>query len=275
MAAVNDSTSPAGATLHYIFDPMCGWCYAAAPLVDAARSVPGLRVEFHGGGMMTGANRRAITPQWRDYVMPHDHRIAELTGQPFGEAYFEGLLRDIGATMDSEPPTTAILAADALRAGGGLDMIHRLQRAHYVEGRRIADVGVLTAVAAELGFDGEAFAPAFARLSGEETSRHFAESRQLLQRQADTAQAARAFRPSCWHRPTARQATSTSVRGSAAPTNGRHSWPRSWCLHAPRRRPALARRRAARTAAQSRPSPPSRCYLLHWKLPACDASPPV
>jgi len=179
VAAVNDSNSP---TLHYIFDPMCGWCYAAAPLVDAARSVPGLKVEFHGGGMMTGANRRPITAQWRDYVMPHDRRIAELTGQPFGEGYFEGLLRDIGAVMDSEPPTTAVLAAEALRSGGGLDMIHRLQRAHYVEGRRIADLDVLTSVAAELGFDAEAFASAFARLSGEATSRHIAESRQLLQR---------------------------------------------------------------------------------------------
>jgi putative protein-disulfide isomerase len=179
MAAVNDDNSN---TLHYIFDPMCGWCYAAAPLVDAARSVPGLRVEFHGGGMMTGANRRPITAQWRDYVMPHDRRIAELTGQPFGESYFEGLLRDTGAVMDSEPPTTAVLAAEALRTGGGLDMIHRLQRAHYVEGRRVADMGELAALAAELGFDAEAFASAFARLSGEATSRHIAESRQLLQR---------------------------------------------------------------------------------------------
>jgi putative protein-disulfide isomerase len=181
MAAMNEGANE-GATLHYIFDPLCGWCYAAAPLVDAARSVPGLKVEFHGGGMMTGANRRAITPQWREYVMPHDRRIAELTGQPFGEGYFEGLLRDTGATMDSEPPTTAILAAESLRAGGGLDMIHRLQRAHYVEGRRIADEQVLKAIAAELGFDAEAFASAFERLSGESTARHFAESRQFLQR---------------------------------------------------------------------------------------------
>lgn len=179
MAAVNDNNST---TLHYIFDPMCGWCYAAAPLVDAARSVPGLSVEFHGGGMMTGANRRPITAQWREYVMPHDRRIAELTGQPFGEGYFEGLLRDTGAVMDSEPPTTAVLAAEALRTGGGLDMIHRLQRAHYVEGRRIADVGVLASVAVELGFDAEAFAEASARLSGEATAQHIAASRQLLQR---------------------------------------------------------------------------------------------
>ncbi|NVM91168.1 putative protein-disulfide isomerase [Variovorax sp. SG517] len=181
MAAMNDAVSN-GTTLHYIFDPLCGWCYAAASLVDAAREVPGLKVEFHGGGMMTGANRRAITPQWRDYVMPHDHRIAEMTGQPFGERYFEGLLRDTGAVMDSEPPTTAVLAAESLRPGGGLDMIHALQRAHYVDGRRIADVEVLKAIAAELGFDAQAFASAFERQSGEATSRHIAESRQFLQR---------------------------------------------------------------------------------------------
>ncbi|WP_432726366.1 DsbA family protein [Variovorax sp. W6] len=180
MAAMNDAVSN-GATLHYIFDPLCGWCYAAAPLVDAAREVPGLKVEFHGGGMMTGANRRPITPQWRDYVMPHDHRIAEMTGQPFGERYFEGLLRDTGAVMDSEPPTTAILAADSLRPGGGLDMIHRLQQAHYLEGRRIADVEVLKAIAAELGFDAAAFASAFDSQSGEATARHIAQSRRLLQ----------------------------------------------------------------------------------------------
>ncbi|QNK66015.1 DsbA family protein [Variovorax sp. PAMC26660] len=180
MAAVNDTAN--AVTLHYIFDPLCGWCYAAAPLVEAARGVPGLKVAFHGGGMMTGANRRAITPQWREYVMPHDRRIAEMTGQPFGEGYFEGLLRDTGAVMDSEPPTTAILAAETLRAGGGLDMAHRLQRAHYVEGRRIADADVIVALAVELGFDAEAFAASFKQLSGEATTKHIAESRQFLQR---------------------------------------------------------------------------------------------
>lgn len=179
-AVINDNGDTA--TLHYIFDPLCGWCYAAAPLVEAARTVPGLRVAFHGGGMMTGANRRPITPQWRDYVIPHDNRIAELTGQPFGEAYFEGLLRDSGAVMDSAPPITAILAAESLRAGGGLDMAHRVQQAHYVEGRRIAEAGVLSDLAVELGFDADAFAAAFAQHTGDATAQHIAASRDLLQR---------------------------------------------------------------------------------------------
>lgn len=168
-------------TLHYIYDPLCGWCYGAAPLVEAARTVPGLTIAFHGGGMLAGPNRRTVTPQWRDYVMPHDHRIAELTGQPFGEPYFEGLLRDTTAVMDSEPPIAAVLAAEAL-GGCGLDMIHRVQRAHYEEGRRIADAAVLRELAAEIGLSPEAFDAEYARQTGALTQQHIAQSRQWLDR---------------------------------------------------------------------------------------------
>ncbi len=112
------------ATLHYIADPLCGWCYAAAPLVRAARDVVGLDVVFHGGGMMAGPNAQPVTPQLRDYVMPHDRRIAALTGQPFGDAYFDGLLRDGTAVFDSAPPTAAALAI-----GGHIE---RLEVGHYL-----------------------------------------------------------------------------------------------------------------------------------------------
>lgn len=168
-------------TLHYIFDPLCGWCYAAAPLVEAARTLPGLDIAFHGGGMMTGGNRQPVTDALRRYVMPHDERIAGLTGQPFGEDYFNGLLRDSGAVFDSEPPTTAILAAQAL-GGRGLDLLQRIQRAHYVQGLRVADPAVLAALAADIGLDPAAFGAAFAAAQGAETASHIAASRQLLAR---------------------------------------------------------------------------------------------
>ncbi|WP_338879578.1 DsbA family protein [Achromobacter veterisilvae] len=168
-------------TLHYIFDPLCGWCYAAAPLVEAARALPGLGIALHGGGMMTGGNRQPVTDALRRYVMPHDERIASLTGQPFGEDYFNGLLRDNGAVFDSEPPTTAILAAQAL-GGRGLDLLQRIQRAHYVQGLRVADPAVLAALAADIGLDPAAFGAAFAAAQGAETASHIAASRQLLAR---------------------------------------------------------------------------------------------
>ncbi|MBI3144690.1 MAG: DsbA family protein [Pseudogulbenkiania sp.] len=169
------------AVLHYLYDPLCGWCYGAAPLVTAARAIPGLGVALYGGGMMSGANRQPVSEALRNYVMPHDHRIAALTGQAFGSAYFDGLLRDTGAVFDSTPPITAILAAEAL-AGCGADLLKRLQIAHYVEGQRIADTEVLGQLAADIGLDPAAFAAEFARQNGAATQAHIAASRALLAR---------------------------------------------------------------------------------------------
>jgi len=160
--------------LHYIYDPLCGWCYGTKPLVQAAQAV--LPVIAHGGGMMTGANRQKVSPQLRNYVMPHDRRIAEYSGQPFGEAYFEGLLRDHSAVFDSAPPIAAVLAAEQM-TGRGLELLGKLQSAHYVEGRRIADESVLFELAQGMGLDREAFEKAF---RSADTEGHIRNSRALL-----------------------------------------------------------------------------------------------
>jgi putative protein-disulfide isomerase len=131
--------------------------------------------------MMSGPNRRQMTPEWRSYVIPHDRRIAELSGQPFGTAYFDGLLNDNGAMLDSTPPLTAVLAAQAV-ADRGLDMLNRVQRGHYVEGRRIAELPVLEELASDIGLAPSNFATAFDELTGETTHRHIAHSRQWLAR---------------------------------------------------------------------------------------------
>ena len=166
-------------TLHYIYDPLCGWCYGAAPLVKAAREV--VTVRPHGGGMMTGARRQAVTPQLRAYVKPHDERIARLSGQRFGKAYVDGLLCDTGALFDSGPPTAAILAAEAL-GGRGLDMLAQIQVAHYVEGRRVAEHATLVDVAVALGFDPEVFAKALNSHLGDPVQTHFRETRAVMAR---------------------------------------------------------------------------------------------
>jgi putative protein-disulfide isomerase len=167
-------------TLHYIYDPLCGWCYGAAPLLQAARAV--LPVVAHGGGMMSGSNRQNVSPQLRNFVMPHDRRIAQLTGQPFGDAYFEGLLCDHSALFDSEPPIAAMLAADYV-AGRGLDLLARLQTAHYVEGRRICEAAVLAELAEAIGLERNAFAAAFEQVANDgSTQTHIGESRALLAR---------------------------------------------------------------------------------------------
>ncbi|ASY74606.1 DsbA family protein [Pectobacterium polaris] len=165
--------------LHYIYDPLCGWCYGAAPLALAALEIDGLDLILHGGGMMTGSNSRTITPEWHDYVIPHDRRIAQMTGQTFGEAYYEGLLRDTSVVLDSAPPTAAVLAAEAMD-DKGMVMLHEIERAHYVSGLKIVDAAVLRQCAEAIGLDGEAFSTEFAFIQAETLSKHINASRELL-----------------------------------------------------------------------------------------------
>jgi putative protein-disulfide isomerase len=167
-------------TLHCIYDPFCGWCYGAAPLLEAAAGLEGLTIRLHGGGMMAGDRRQAVTESLRGFVMQHDQRIAAMSGQPFGAGYVDGLLRDTGAVFDSEPPTTAILAADTF--GKAVAMQDRIQKAHFVEGRRVADALVLAGLAEEIGIDPDAFQREFARVAGGVTEQHIADSRAFLQR---------------------------------------------------------------------------------------------
>ncbi|MGS3141900.1 DsbA family protein [Aeromonas sanarellii] len=165
-------------TLHYVYDPLCGWCYGAAPLLRAAAGIPGLRIALHAGGLWLGARRQPMGQALRDHVRPHDERIHALTGQPFGERYFNELLLNEGLLLDSEPPIRAILALDEL-GGDGLALLHRIQETHYGEGNWVGSPARLTALAQEQGVQPEAFAQACQRV---DLAGHLADSQAWLRR---------------------------------------------------------------------------------------------
>ena len=163
-------------TLHYIYDPMCGWCYAAAPLIAVAREVPNLDIVMHAGGMWTGAQIKHVTPQLRGYVLPNDQRIATLTGQPFGQAYFDGLLMDETAVLNSEPPIKAILAIEQL-GFSGLEALSRIQNAHFVQGLQVSRIDTLVTIAHEMGLNAGAFTSVFNQT---DIKGHTDETKQLM-----------------------------------------------------------------------------------------------
>lgn len=168
------------ATLHYVYDPFCGWCYGAAPLLTAASGLEGLKIVPHGGGMLAGEGAKLMSAEWREFVRPHETRITALSGQAFGDAYKDGTQFDCDVVLDSAPPTAAMLAAEEL-AGAGFKMLKRLQTAYYVEGRPIADRAELTRLAVELGLDEERFSLAFDRATSR-LPEHFEDTRELLRR---------------------------------------------------------------------------------------------
>lgn len=166
--------------LHYFYDPFCGWCYAAAPMVSAAQAVPGLKIQAHGVGMLSDTAARWMSPQWRDFVRPHEQRITALSGQTFGVAYVEGVQVRTDVRLDSSPPIAAMLAAESLD-GKGVEMIKQLQNRYYQQGQAIAESGVLLEAASAIGLDTETFSEHLAALTRDQLREHFQASKACME----------------------------------------------------------------------------------------------
>ena len=166
----------AAATLHYIHDPLCGWCYAVTPMIEAVRDA-GITIALHGGGLWDPATR--LAPDRSRYIRDSDARIAALTGMTFGPAYLDGLLADRDTVFWSRPTIAAILAAGTIRPDTELAMLHGIQGADYVEGRRVVESAVLADVAGTLDLDRTAFLDA---LNAAPVDLHVAQTRERMRR---------------------------------------------------------------------------------------------
>lgn len=168
------------ATLHYLYDPFCGWCYGAAPMITAASAIAGLEIRAHGVGMLSGDKSKMMSGEWRDFVRPHEARITAYSKQTFADAYVQGVLEHEDVRLDSSPPIAAMLAAQQL-SGRGVEMLKQLQTAYYQEGRAITDRKVILEVATELGFEPELFMSTFDSVSATSLQAHIEASTVLLE----------------------------------------------------------------------------------------------
>jgi len=163
------------AILHYIYDPLCGWCYGAEPLVNAAAAVEGLALELHGGGLWPRPTR--LPEETRRYIQQADARVAGISGQPYGQAYLNDLLLDPNMVLDSKPTTAAVLAARSLDAAKALPMLKGIQHAHYEQGHHVVQREVLCDIAEAIGLERAAFEQA---MQNADTETHIAETQSLM-----------------------------------------------------------------------------------------------
>jgi putative protein-disulfide isomerase len=163
------------ATLHYVFDPLCGWCYGAEPLVTAADNVAGLAVRLHAGALWGEPTQ--LPEHMRRYIQQADQRIAQMSGQPFGAPYLNELLLDPKLILDSRPVIAAVLAAQSLDAKKALPMLRGIQHAHYEKGLHVVQEGTLVDIAKSVGLDAAAFASALRTV---DVDGHIAEARAFM-----------------------------------------------------------------------------------------------
>lgn len=151
------------ATLHYIFDPLCGWCYAASPLLRALRENLADRIELRLAPGLLFPQPTRMESDWRSHILQSDQRIAELARVGFGEAYLARVRDAAELVFHSQPPATAVLAAESVQPGRGLAMLEAIQHAHYLRGLDVVQPETLTHLALDLGLPAGDFALAMAR----------------------------------------------------------------------------------------------------------------
>lgn len=129
-------------TVTYLFDPLCGWCYGASPVIQQLGQQEDIQLELAPTGLFAGAGR-SMDAAFADYAWSNDVRIAKLTGQRFTEAYRSQVLGRHGSRFDSMPATLALTAVSLSAPQRELDTLKLLQEARYVQGLDICDEAVV------------------------------------------------------------------------------------------------------------------------------------
>jgi putative protein-disulfide isomerase len=134
----------------YLFDPLCGWCYGASPLLAQLAAAPGLTITLAPTGLFSDSGAGSMDERFAAFAWSNDQRIGSLTGQRFTDTYRSQVLAK-GGMLDSGPATLALTAV-ALTAGQHeLDALRFIQEARYVSGRDVTDMSELQGLLASVG----------------------------------------------------------------------------------------------------------------------------
>jgi putative protein-disulfide isomerase len=134
----------------YLFDPLCGWCYGASPVIQQLGQQPSIQLELAPTGLFAGGGR-TMDAAFADYAWSNDQRIAKLTGQRFTQAYRQNVLGRLGSRFDSATATLALTAVSLSEPQRELETLKVLQEARYVQGLDTCDVSVVDTLLLGLG----------------------------------------------------------------------------------------------------------------------------
>ncbi|WP_333714903.1 hypothetical protein [Yoonia sp.] len=116
--------------LIYGYDPICGWCYGAAPAIRAAADIIPVRLAM--AGLVVGS-RVGPAAEKESYVRQAAVRLQAVTGRAPSEAFFAWMRRP-DAIAASGPPAVAVDAVRRQDPDRALAFAHAVTEAHYAEG---------------------------------------------------------------------------------------------------------------------------------------------
>ncbi|HCE09468.1 MAG TPA: DsbA family protein [Oxalobacteraceae bacterium] len=131
------------ATLIYIADPMCSWCYGFGPeLTTLLNGLPEVPLEIIVGGLRAN-NTNPMDEELKTVLRSHWSHVRDATGLPFSDQ----ALSHPGFIYDTEPACRAVVAARLLAPTATLQVFHAIQHAFYADALNVTQGEVLAQVA--------------------------------------------------------------------------------------------------------------------------------
>lgn len=117
-------------TFIYGYDPICGWCYGAAPVMRVVAERMPVRLVM--AGLVVG-ERVGPAAAMEPYVRQASERLRAVTGRAPSEAFY-AWMRSPGAVAASAPPAVAVDTVRHERPDAALAFAHAVTEAHYADG---------------------------------------------------------------------------------------------------------------------------------------------
>lgn len=144
--------------LVYVFDPMCGWCYAFGNVMEQFQQKHKNEFDFTvvTGGMVVGENQKPLS-HMRDYIKGAIPRLEKMTGAKFGEKYLNEILEQGTYISSSEKPSFAFVTFKKLQPENSIAFAHTIQKVFFAEGKSLNDDETYKLLAAQYKLDATDF----------------------------------------------------------------------------------------------------------------------
>jgi len=156
------------ATLYYIHDPMCSWCWAFkktwASLVDSLPTT--IQIEYLVGGLAPDSNE-PMPKEMQNAIAGYWEVIQQkVPGTEFNFDFWEKTT----PRRSTYPACRAVVAVKHINKEKEQDMINAIQEAYYLKAENPSDVETLINCAERIGVNKDSFSQA---LSSDETNQAF------------------------------------------------------------------------------------------------------
>eukprot|EP01010_Urceolus_cornutus_P000835 NODE_1341_length_956_cov_229.144432_g1034_i0.p1 GENE.NODE_1341_length_956_cov_229.144432_g1034_i0~~NODE_1341_length_956_cov_229.144432_g1034_i0.p1 ORF type:complete len:216 (-),score=39.17 NODE_1341_length_956_cov_229.144432_g1034_i0:247-894(-) len=131
----------ARACVYYAMDPTDGWCYASSESMAAIHRKYKDAVDFQlfVAGICVGSGTKKNDSQLATKIRRIDGQVARVTGVVFSDSYQEQIVDNEAHIFDGELACLAIEAINRLRPEKAFEFAGLVQRAQFVEGKRLQD----------------------------------------------------------------------------------------------------------------------------------------